>query len=89
MEKIPSIDMKAIEKSVYEFTEGKLTNVHNGRAFTNGVYVTTPEDYLEAYTKYDRQLSHEEVAKSLSCLLKAEVLDEESEQLCRLLINNP
>ena len=89
MEKIPSIDMKAIEKTVYEFTEGKLANVHDGRAFTNGVYVTTPEDYLEAYTKYDRQLSHEEVAKSLSCLLKAEVLDEESEQLCRLLINNP
>ena len=89
MEKIPSIDMKTIEEVVYEHTEGILKNIHDGRAFTNGVYATTPEDYLEAYTKYDRQLSHEEVAKSLRCLLKAEVLDDEGKQLCRLLINNP
>lgn len=89
MEIIPSIDMKAIEKSVYEFTEGKLSSVHDGKAMTNGVYVTTPEDYLMAYTKYDRPISHEEVVKTLTCLLKAEVLDAHSERLCHLLIDNP
>ena len=89
MEKIPSIDMGDIRNTVYDYTDGKLKHVHDGKARVNGVYVTTPEEYLEEYTKYDRQISHEEVVNTLTYLLKAEVLDEDSQKLCHLLINNP
>ena len=89
MKKIPSIDMKDIEKVVYDYTQGVLAAVHNGKARTNGEYVTTPEEYLAAYTKYDRDLTHEEVARSLSYILATGILDKDSKRLCHLLINNP
>ena len=89
MEKILSIDMGEIRKTIYDYTDGMLKHVHDGKARVNGVYVTTPEEYLEEYTKYDRLISHEEVVNTLTYLLESKVLDEDSQKLCHLLIDNP
>ena len=58
MEKIPSIDMGDIRKTVYDYTDGELKHVHDGKARVNGVYVTTPEEYLEEYKTKNVSIRH-------------------------------
>lgn len=89
MERIPSIDLEYIQDIVHKYTEGELAHVHGGKIPMDGTLVSSAEEYLAEYTEYDRPMTHEEVVTIMTALLESGCLNEDSQHLAKLLINNP
>ena len=49
MEKIPSIDMGEIRNTVYDYTDGELKHVHDGKARVVGLIFPKLSQIIEVY----------------------------------------
>lgn len=89
MQKIPSLDTEYICGLCHKYTEGELKHAYEGKIPMDGALVTSVEEYVAEYTKHDRPITHEEVARIMTVLLESGCLKEDGQQLAKLLINNP